>query len=183
MVKLLLLAALAQANLIVLSPPDLMSKLNGTGTNILDDGTLSMKASYATFGRIPYGQNLTGQIYIDSDNTLGCTELTFDNQENPEDPKNVKMALLMRGECNFMTKAKNAEKAGAALLVIGDHTSNTISHIIMVDDGTDTGIQIPSMIIGKHHGQMLFEEMNNTDSTLTVLAPFEPAKPSKSAKM
>jgi hypothetical protein len=52
----------------------------------------------------------------------------------------AKIAVLMRGECNFMTKARNAENAGAMLLVIADHTSESITHIIMVDDGTDTGI-------------------------------------------
>ena len=82
-----------------------------------------------------------------------------------------------------MTKARNAENAGAMLLVIADHTSESITHIIMVDDGTDTGIQIPSMIIGRTSGAMLLAEANRTDSIVTLVAPFAPAKQAKKAKM
>ena len=57
---------------------------------------------------MPVGESLKGQVYIDSDNTLGCSEITFDNPNEPKDKSMVKIALLMRGKCTFVQKARNA---------------------------------------------------------------------------
>jgi hypothetical protein len=63
--------------------------------------------------------------------------------------------LVDRGECTFVTKVRNIEKAGGSLAVIIDDQNEDIKHVIMSDDGTGTGIRIPAMIIGKKDGQIL----------------------------
>jgi hypothetical protein len=63
--------------------------------------------------------------------------------------------LVDRGECSFVTKVRNIEKAGGSIAVIIDDQNEDIKHVIMSDDGTGTGIRIPAMIIGKKDGQIL----------------------------
>ena len=60
--------------------------------------------------------------------------------------------LLDRGECSFVTKVRNAEKAGASLVVVIDNKLENVQNVIMGDDGTGVGIRIPSMLIGKSEG-------------------------------
>jgi len=60
--------------------------------------------------------------------------------------------LVDRGHCTFVTKVRNIERAGGSLAVIIDDTNVDIKSVIMSDDGTGTGIRIPSMIIGKKEG-------------------------------
>lgn len=52
---------------------------------------------------------------------------------------------------------RNAERAGASLLVVVDTRAENVTNVIMGDDGTGTGIRIPSMLIGKSDGERLIE--------------------------
>lgn len=67
----------------------------------------------------------------------------------------TKILLLDRGECSFVTKVRNAERAGASLVVVIDSKMENVTNVIMGDDGTGVGIRIPSMLIGKSDGQIL----------------------------
>jgi minor extracellular serine protease Vpr len=69
----------------------------------------------------------------------------------------TKIVITKRGNCSFVTKVRNAERAGASLLVVVDNNQEDIKNVIMGDDGTGTGIRIPSMLIGKEHGQILID--------------------------
>lgn len=64
--------------------------------------------------------------------------------------------MVDRGECSFVTKVRNIEKAGGSLAVIIDDSGvSNIREVIMSDDGTGAGIRIPSMIISKQDGEIL----------------------------
>ncbi len=53
---------------------------------------------------------------------------------------------------------RNVERAGGSLAVVIDDTgASDVKNIIMSDDGTGTGIRIPSMLISKADGQRLKE--------------------------
>ena len=67
----------------------------------------------------------------------------------------TKILLVDRGECTFVTKVRNAERAGASLVVVIDNVFENVTNVIMGDDGTGTGIRIPSMLIGKKDGEIL----------------------------
>jgi len=41
-----------------------------------------IKANYANFGHIPYGQSLIGQIYFDKDNMDGCKKMNLETSTN-----------------------------------------------------------------------------------------------------
>lgn len=51
-----------------------------------------------------------------------------------------------------MTKVRNAERAGASLVVVIDNRFENITNVVMGDDGSGTGIRVPSMLIGKANG-------------------------------
>jgi hypothetical protein len=64
---------------------------------------------------------------------------------------------------------RNAEKAGASLVVVVDERVEDVTGVIMSDDGTGTGIRIPSMLIGKDSGKILEDfVMENDGATLTA---------------
>ena len=69
----------------------------------------------------------------------------------------TKIIIARRGNCTFVNKVRNAERAGASLLVVVDSRNENVTNVIMGDDGTGTGIRIPSMLIGKTDGEMLIE--------------------------
>lgn len=60
-----------------------------------------------------------------------------------------------RGECSFVTKVRNAERIGASLVVVVDSRVEDITNVVMGDDGTGTGIRVPSMLIGSEDGKRL----------------------------
>jgi len=70
-----------------------------------------------------------------------------------------KFAIIARGNCTFVTKVRNAEKAGASVVIVVDDRVENITNVIMGDDGTGTGIRIPSMLVGKDSGQKLKDQM------------------------
>lgn len=76
----------------------------------------------------------------------------------------TKIVLLDRGNCSFVTKVRNAERAGASLVVVIDDRDENITNVIMGDDGTGTGIRIPSMLIGKDSGKILKDFAVTSDS-------------------
>lgn len=81
----------------------------------------------------------------------------------------TKIVVVERGECSFVTKVRNAERAGASLLVVKDSNIEDVKNVIMGDDGTGTGIRIPSMLIGKQNGTILIDAaMENKAVTLSA---------------
>ena len=57
--------------------------------------------------------------------------------------------LLDRGDCTFVTKVRNVEKAGANVAIIGDNKAESSEVFIMSDDGSGHSINIPSFLIRK----------------------------------
>lgn len=124
-----------------------------------------INANYSNFGHIPYGQSLIGTIYYDEKNPDMCgksdpADLKALEQEVVDEKTETfptKIFIAKRGQCTFVNKVRNAERAGASLLVVVDHRVENVTNVIMGDDGTGSGIRIPSMLIGKTDGEMLIE--------------------------
>ena len=55
--------------------------------------------------------------------------------------------LVERGNCHFVTKVKNIEKAGAFVALVGDNKQEASETMVMQDDGTGHQINIPSFLI------------------------------------
>lgn len=153
----------ASSKLVVYSPTELVDQFaeqNGV-----------IPANYANFGHIPYGQSLIGTITFDPKNPTGCAKMdaTEDTSNDPNETKKTKIIMVERGECSFVQKVRNAERAGASLVVVIDNKTEDIEKAVMGDDGTGTGIRVPSMLIGKEHGKKLKEfALSNNTGTLSA---------------
>ena len=84
----------------------------------------------------------------------------------------TKIFIAERGSCTFVNKVRNAERAGASLVVVVDDREENISNVIMGDDGTGMGIRIPAMLIGKDSGKILKDFAVTSDSKATLSAEF-----------
>ena len=79
-----------------------------------------------------------------------------------------------------MKKARNIQDFGGSLAIIAlNDAIDNPEHIIMVDDGTGTSIQIPTILIGKNDGDIIKDFLTDTkiNSTLKrearIMATFE----------
>ena len=130
----------------------------------------------ALFGLPPYGGSIQQNIYY-ADSTLCDSNTDYARGGYPTRPKDGsgKMApwkapfILMvdRGDCSFVVKVRNAQKAGAAAALIADNVclcnagssctpeSNMVyqecetKEPIMADDGSGADITIPSFLLFK----------------------------------
>jgi hypothetical protein len=98
-----------------------------------------------------------GRIYYNESNADGCSRSNF-TQDFSGDPDGILTPIFLvdRGTCTFVQKVRNIEKAGGSLaVIIDDSDAIDIKQIVMSDDGTGTGIRIPSMLISKRDGKIL----------------------------
>lgn len=106
-----------------------------------------------------------GRIYYNASNPDGCGKSNF-TTDFSGDPDGILTPIFLvdRGQCTFVQKVRNIERAGGSLAVIIDDTSATdVKNIIMSDDGTGTGIRIPAMLISKRDGQILKDFLKKQD--------------------
>ncbi|MCQ2820182.1 MAG: hypothetical protein MJ252_23185 [archaeon] len=113
----------------------------------------------ANFGNIPYGHQIIGKVYYSpnaSDNQKkGCEKLSMHISPHPKVDQSP-IVLLDRGDCTFVTKVRNAQNAGAHMvIVLNNDPKENIKNIIMADDGTGKGINIPSLIINYKDAEII----------------------------
>jgi len=86
-----------------------------------------------------------------------------------------------RGDCSFVTKVRNIEKAGAGMGLVVDSSDEPIENVVMSDDGTGAGIRIPSMLISKKDGIKLIDFLTTAKKELLdqimVIATFDMRSP------
>jgi hypothetical protein len=76
---------------------------------------------------------------------IGCS--------NPGSGVSGKIALILRGDCEFSQKAKNAQDAGATAIVIVNHTSG--GPVGMGPGGSAASVNIPVFMISKEDGDAI----------------------------
>lgn len=96
-------------------------------------------------------------------------DMLIDSEESQDTV--TKIVVVDRGNCSFVKKVRYAERAGASLVVVVDDRSENVTNVIMGDDGTGSGIRIPSMLIGKDSGQAL-KDFATVYSGATLSAEF-----------
>ena len=69
--------------------------------------------------------------------------------------------LIERGDCTFVTKVRNVEKAGANVALIGDNKREDSEVFIMSDDGSGHSINIPSFFINKRTSDAFEKSYSN----------------------
>ena len=136
-----------KSNIIIRSPLELAQKFPDKKINI----------SLTTFGKIPFGQKITGKIYFDDslqNNKFSCEKLSMNIPDNPlvdESP----FILLDNGICSYYEKIKNVQEAkGHLAIIINDKSQENISNIF-INDARGKDIIIPGIIISYKDGEII----------------------------
>lgn len=83
-------------------------------------------------------------------------EFDIINLESYNNRGHTPIIMVERGNCHFVQKAQNAQKFGAAmLLVIDNKWEENPKNLVMADDGMGSSVYIPSFIIKKSDGESL----------------------------
>lgn len=136
----------------------------------------------ALFGVPPYGGSIAQNMYYaDSDlcESNVDTKKGYPVREKGEDGKmkpwpSPYILMVNRGGCTFVQKVRNAQRSGAAGVVIADNTclckdtdcvsankdgSCQTAEPIMADDGSGTDITIPAFLMFKHDADAVKAEL------------------------
>ena len=99
-----------------------------------------------------------GQLFMDTvtENHDACTPLEGLNLRKKNDTiydENFKVLIAYRGTCSFAQKARNAQNAGASMLIVINVGNTPINNVIFTDDSND--IYIPVALINTDDGKIL----------------------------
>ncbi|KAG2607796.1 hypothetical protein PVAP13_4NG273100 [Panicum virgatum] len=113
-------------------------------------------AAIGNFGVPDYGGTLTGVVIYPDKKATGCAE--FDTKFKSKSRRPV-ILLLDRGECYFALKAWNAQRAGAAAVLIADSVDEQLLTMDSPEASPGTEyidkINIPSALVNRAFGESL----------------------------
>ena len=130
-----------------------MSPVNPANTTLASDSTI--RANYANFGYIPYGQSVMGKLHFLEEDNNACEEFPEGYELKRMSDDISPFMIANRGDCSFVQKVRNMENIGVSVAIIIDNRAEMIDEVLMSDDGTGGGIRIPSMLIGNNDGAKL----------------------------
>jgi len=135
----------------------------------------------ALFGKPPYGGSISQTLhYSDSDLCSWDLDKTAFIPRKETDDFTPFILMGDRGGCTFVQKARNAQHAGAAALVIADNLclcsdTNCTEGIlceaiepVMSDDGSAGDVTIPSMLLYKPDADKLKEELKKENAYMKI---------------
>lgn len=81
----------------------------------------TIRANYANFGYVPYGQTIMGKLHYSDELKYACEE--YDEVENKlaRTDDISPFMIARRGECSFVQKVRNMENLGVAVSIIIDN--------------------------------------------------------------
>ena len=112
------------------------------------------------YGQVGLQSNfyIRGQMYMDTitESHDACTPLTgLDLKRRNETiyDENYKILLAYRGTCSFSQKARNAQAAGASMLIVINQGNTPIKNVIFNEESND--IYIPVALINYDDGKII----------------------------
>lgn len=90
-----------------------------------------------------------------SEDSLGCGQLTNGSQIVG------KIAVVYRGNCQFGTKAKNAQNQGAVAVIIINNVPDDVTQFGMLGGDSGAAVTIPVIMISQDAGALLKNEIEN----------------------
>jgi len=126
------------------------------------------------YGQVGLQSNfyIRGQIYMDTitESHDACTPLTGLDLKRRNDTiydENYKILLAYRGTCSFSQKARNAQEAGASMLIVINQGNTPIKNVIFNEESND--IYIPVALINYDDGKIIenFIKFNPGSKILT----------------
>jgi len=118
----------------------------------------------ALFGVPSYAASIQGPlIYATPGDRDGCSPLN-----NTDWPVGVRIVMVDRGDCTFVTKVRHVQDAGGSAAIIVDNVAETFLPY-MADDGTGSDIFVPSVLITLADGAVLKSYVQDPNAIGSVL--------------
>ena len=154
-------------DLVIIGPSDLISRYNNKPIEIV-------------FGKMSDISNfyVHGEIFFENTTVLhsACTELgtLAPNSNQNEYSENFKILLAYNGDCSIEQKARNAQIAGASMLLLINNNEQDIKNVLLEDDGSGNDIKIPVGLISLTDGRIMESYLiNNPKSRVMVEINFQ----------
>lgn len=143
----------------IVNPPELVSQFNNKHIEFSLSRFGNVQENFETIGKLYYN---TSALYND-----GCSPFTSKLEKySVESPPIV---LVDRGNCTFVTKARNVQHAGGSMVLLVNNEPRPVNFIIMIDDGTAFDIQIPVVLISQENGRKLKNFIKNNENNKTLI--------------
>ncbi|KAJ8439609.1 hypothetical protein Cgig2_017176 [Carnegiea gigantea] len=133
----------------------------------------SIKGTYdsaiGNFGIPQYGGSMAGTVVYPKDNRKGCKEFSdYDISFKKKPGALPTFVLLDRGDCFFALKVWNAQKAGAAAVLVADDVGEALITMDTPEEDSSSAkyiedIAIPSALVDRSFGDTLKQALNKGD--------------------
>jgi hypothetical protein len=77
--------------------------------------------------------------------------------------------LVDRGNCTFVTKARNVQNIGGHIALIVNDNSDEAKEVVIVDDGTGQDIWIQAVLISQKDGEIIKEFLKDNENNKDLL--------------
>ncbi len=159
--------------------PDYINVGATTSGGTLADGFASVPPAAPNLQTMPYGTAEfgplieAGQVFtytylpaavVDAANTNGCSAFSAGAFTG-------KAALIQRGSCNFSTKARNAQTAGAVFVIIYNNLGGDAIQGMSCGDPSCDDITISTIFIGQDNGEAMvtwYNDQGASNATVVV---------------
>ena len=156
-----------KSNLVVIGPSELISRYYNKPIEVV-------------FGKLSDTSNfyVHGEVFLENKTQShdACSELEFlsANMNQNEYVENFKILLAYNGDCSVIQKARNAQNAGASMLLLINNNDEDIKNVLLEDDGSGNDIKIPIGLISLTNGRIMQNYMeSNPKSRVMVEINFQ----------
>jgi extracellular elastinolytic metalloproteinase len=130
-------------------------------------GYTAVESSLSTANHLSNTGAITGNVVLYNDNASGTTHDACIPAAN-SGALSGKIALISRNNCNYTTKIKNAQNAGAIAVIV----FSSLPGAPVVMGGADNTITIPAVMISQSDGALIAAQLaNGTVVNATLKAP------------
>lgn len=155
-----------KSDLIIIGPNDLVSKFDKPIEIVF--GKISDIPTFYVHGEIIF-ENST--LLHEACSNLGILPKTTNENEYSE---NFKILLAYNGNCSIIQKARNAQNAGASMLLLINNNDKDIKEVLLEDDGSGKDIKIPIGLISLSNGKIMqYYIENNPKAKIMVEINFQ----------
>ncbi len=153
---------LIKSDLNIIGPSDLVSRYNNQPIEIVF-GKISTITDFYVHGEV-FLDNTTSQH-------VACLEIdSLSKNANPNEYfENFKIILAYNGQCSVVQKARNAQNAGASMLLLINNGEGDIKNVILEDDGSGNDIRIPIGLISLANGRIMENYIKNNPKSRVMV--------------
>ena len=156
-----------KCDLIIIGPSDLASRYYNQPIELVF-GKISDISNFYVHGEIVFENTTTHHV--------ACLDLgTLSTKMNQNEySENFKILLAYTGQCSIVQKARNAQNAGASMLLLINNNEQDIKDVLLEDDGSGSDIKIPVGLISLSNGRIMQNYIeNNPKSRIMVEINFQ----------